>query len=88
MSETPKPGVEVPVTVNSADMVQYIVENGLTEVPPEFILPPRLRPSSTRLDVRTTLQIPLIDMSADDATVVEQIGRACEDWGFFQVNLM
>lgn len=72
-------------------MVQYMVEKGLKEVPPEFVLPQKHRVSSTKTEsLPNTLNIPVIDMTDfqhEDGNdrVVGEIGRACEEWGFFQV---
>lgn len=89
----PKAGTELPVSVNTTEMVQYMVEKGLTKVPPEFVLPPQHRPSSTNaMKLPSALEIPVIDMTgfqhdqAVAARVVSEIGRACERWGFFQVR--
>jgi isopenicillin N synthase-like dioxygenase len=30
-------------------------------------------------------EVPIIDLSADHETVVEKIGKACREWGFFQI---
>lgn len=84
-------GSELPVSVDTTKMVQFLVEKGLTEVPPEFLLPKNLRPSSTRMkNIPRTFQIPVIDMAKLNhpdfgENVVREIGRACEEWGFFQV---
>jgi hypothetical protein len=87
---TSKSGAELPVSVNTTEMVQYMVEKGLTQVPPEFVLPPKLRPSSTQVHVPSTFQIPVVDMAdfqheQGAERIFREIGRACEEWGFFQV---
>lgn len=82
-------GSELPVRVDTSDMVQFMVEKGLTEVPAEFVLPPKHRISAT--PIKSIDNIPVIDMTEyfqhedGEARVVAQIGRACEEWGFFQV---
>ena len=84
-------GAELSVSVARSGMVQYMVEKGLKEVPPEYVLPYQNRPSATQAaNLPSTLRIPVIDMadfhSKEGADrVVGEIGRACEEWGFFQV---
>ncbi|KAL3701940.1 hypothetical protein R1sor_019962 [Riccia sorocarpa] len=66
------------------DRVQHLVDSGVKEIPPAYVRPFEERP----VDVRTE-QIPVVDLSGIDGkdrqSVRNQVGKACEDWGFFQV---
>ena len=68
-----------------SNRVQAMVEQGVTEIPSVYI---------RREDERCTLKeslgtnIPVIDMSKEAASLSEEIGNACRDWGFFQVRYM
>lgn len=92
-------GGELRVSVDPTEMVQFLVESGTCrEVPATFVQPLETRPSQTRTKtIPSHVRIPVIDMAnynsqrgggggADDQRVVEEIGRACEEWGFFQVR--
>lgn len=70
------------------------------DVPPEFLVGDEVQETLRRSrrpedeDQEHGLQIPVIDLRPlfDNATeeserVKREIGRACEDWGFFQVGL-
>lgn len=71
--------------------VKGLVDSGLTSIPRIFIHPPEtlsdLKPTSqTRPD-----SIPTIDLSGSDSedrrpSIVDQIGRAAREFGFFQVT--
>lgn len=67
--------------------VQELVENGLSQVPDIYIRPPHDRPGAAQVSDQE--EIPIIDLAdlfgEDRPRVVEEIGRACEEWGFFQV---
>lgn len=68
-------------------MLQQIVQQpDFSQVPTRFIQSELSKPASP-----SHLQIPIIDMAGLDGAhkdqVVNEIGRACEDWGFFQVKL-
>ena len=90
-------GGELRVSVDPTEMVQFLVESGTCrEVPATFVQPLETRPSQTRAKtIPSHVRIPVIDMAnynsqraggADDQRVVEEIGHACEEWGFFQVR--
>ena len=89
-------GGELRVSVDPTEMVQFLVESGqCKEVPATFVQPLEKRPSQTRAKVIPShVCIPVVDMAnynsqrggADDQRVVEEIGRACQEWGFFQVR--
>lgn len=90
-------GGELRVSVDPTEMVQFLVESGkCKEVPATFVQPLEKRPSQTGAKVIPSgVRIPVVDMAnynsqrgggADDQRVVEEIGRACEEWGFFQVR--
>ncbi|XP_058077926.1 protein DMR6-LIKE OXYGENASE 2-like [Magnolia sinica] len=53
-------------------------------VPESYVFPPEKRPGDVA--VRTCNSIPVIDLGgSDQAEVIEQILRACEEYGFFQL---
>jgi hypothetical protein len=78
---------DIPAQRKPDDMVQYIVEKGLTEVPAEYIQPPHMRPAQQQ---RSQLgsgngSVPVIDMALlkdeeGKKQVQAEIIRACEDW--------
>ncbi|CAM6126579.1 unnamed protein product [Calypogeia fissa] len=67
------------------DRVQSLVEAGITEIPAAYIRPIDERPKASGIVV----EIPVIDLGGaeggDKEAIRAEIGRACEDWGFFQV---
>ena len=73
------------------EMVQPLVEQGVTEVPARFIQPEDQRVGASLQAAPGTYQIPIIDMSELDGDrrdqVLAQISSACEEFGFFQVRL-
>lgn len=66
--------------------MEVLVNQGVSELPSRFILPAQFRTSAAQ-----PIQIPLIDLAQlGDAAggrprAMDQIHRACCDWGFFQV---
>ncbi|CAI0409924.1 unnamed protein product [Linum tenue] len=65
--------------------VQSIAQAGKSEVPPQYIQPPSDRPNSDA-DGKSGSGggVPVIDLGED--SVREAVGRACRDWGAFQVT--
>ncbi|KAF8040198.1 hypothetical protein BT93_B2432 [Corymbia citriodora subsp. variegata] len=68
--------------------VKGLVDSGLTSLPPLFIHPPETR-SDLKPARPTPGSIPTIDLSGCDSarrpSVVEEVGRAARELGFFQV---
>lgn len=62
--------------------VQTLIQEGVSEVPPQYIQPPENRP---KLRSKPTVNIPEIDLSAENHAVIEAIRGACRDWGAFHV---
>jgi len=60
-----------------------IVPVKLEEVNEQAIIPDSLK--AKIVDPKSFAQIPIIDMSADDATIIEQLRYSCEVVGFMQV---
>ncbi|KAL8152093.1 hypothetical protein V2J09_021901 [Rumex salicifolius] len=61
--------------------VQALAQSKLSNVPPQYIQPPELRPNPAS---SANHAVPLIDFStAGDARA--EIGQACREWGAFQV---
>lgn len=56
-----------------------------SSLPASYIRGESERPKLAEVDVLDN--IPLIDLTcADKALLIQQIGQACRDYGFFQVN--
>lgn len=86
-------GFEQRVNPTRTSNVQYLVEEGLKEVPDKYIQPLEQRPSMTHAEkIPSDLQIPVIDLKnlqgnhVDMQKVISEVGKACEEWGFFQVH--
>lgn len=71
------------------DRVQALIQNGLKQVPDEYIQPPSLRPTITIHNSSLSNQAPVIDLSEFHTNSLERIryevGQACREWGVFQV---
>lgn len=52
------------------------------EIDPAFIQSTEHRPKPTFVEVG---EIPIIDLSESREELISKIGKACEEWGFFQV---
>ncbi|KAJ6792252.1 protein DMR6-LIKE OXYGENASE 2 [Iris pallida] len=76
--------------------VRHLCENGITRVPNKYILPLANRPEKGRkaaaaaTAAEPTLKLPVIDLAklrSPDCRpqVLETLGKACENYGFFQV---
>lgn len=69
------------------EMVQLLVEQGMTEVPQKWV-----QPESVRLQPTVKLQVPSIDLSTlegdDKGEVKAAIAKAFEEWGFLQVGCL
>lgn len=68
--------------------IKEMVDNGLAQVPLLYVRPVHDRPSAA--SVSDDQQIPVIDMAGIDSPnsrskILAELGRACENWGFFQV---
>ncbi|KAL8161639.1 hypothetical protein V2J09_013128 [Rumex salicifolius] len=70
--------------------MRYQTPTPLSQISPAFILPYELRPRHS--DVSSLSSIPVIDLGQDEGedglylmSVVENVSRACEEYGFFQV---
>ena len=60
----------------------------MEEIDPAFILDIDQRPNLQTLHdhlLHLDEEIPIIDLLSEPNDVVSQVGRACENWGFFQV---
>jgi len=70
--------------------VKYLSEVGVKELPSSYILPEADRPNgNSRVSVPQQYDLPVIDISGLEGPnrfqVVSDIGRACQETGFFQV---
>eukprot|EP00249_Psilotum_nudum_P024344 c29163_g1_i1 orf=286-1125(+) len=76
------------VTPRPIDLVQVLSHKGIDHVPLRFVQQPGKRPSTADLDPEHQ-GIPVLDLAGIEigsgAMVMEDVARACEEWGFFQV---
>jgi len=63
--------------------VRGLVASGATHVPHIFRLPD---PVEQLRDPPPSAPVPVIDLGGDRAAVVDAVGRAASEWGFFQVT--
>lgn len=80
--------MEVIVSGGNSKGVQTLVESGLVYVPSQYIQPPENRPVSYKK--KSDSSIPIIDLFNFNPQrsdyVLQEIRRACSDWGAFQVR--
>ncbi|KAK6281501.1 hypothetical protein POUND7_015326 [Theobroma cacao] len=57
--------------------------SGPLSLTPKYILPQEKRPNLSEITILAS--IPIIDLKEPSALVVEQISKACEEYGFFQI---
>lgn len=56
------------------------------DIDPVFVQSPDHRPTAETADADAVAgEIPVVDLSGETVEVVAAIGKACEEWGFFQV---
>ncbi|MCL7052165.1 hypothetical protein MKW94_026388 [Papaver nudicaule] len=71
-------------------VVQTLCEAGVTHVPSQYIQPPQNRPHQPPPPSSDSLGIPVIDLFNFDPQHLDdvrtKIGRACSEWGAFQVT--
>ncbi|CAH1429788.1 unnamed protein product [Lactuca virosa] len=86
MSLPAEPYVELPKHMYQKG-VKHLCENGVTQVPHKYILPPQERPVS--LVVNDCIHLPVIDFTQlqgmDRSRVLKVLSKACREFGFFQV---
>ncbi|CAN0889283.1 Protein DMR6-LIKE OXYGENASE 2 [Linum grandiflorum] len=77
---------------NKAKMVTDIA-TGATEIPTNFIRPASDRPNLEQPLEPSSVSIPVVDLQGLDdvggpnrARIIEEIGAACRDYGFFQIK--
>eukprot|EP00249_Psilotum_nudum_P002718 c15840_g1_i2 orf=472-1461(-) len=72
---------------NAVKGIQELVEAGLTHVPRNYIRPAEERPCLSLVSDKE--QVPIINLTGfygeNRERLIQEIGRACEEWGFFQV---
>lgn len=61
--------------------VQSLAHGGLHELPAQFIRPASERPENSKALVGVT--VPVVSLSQPHDVVVDEISRACSEWGFF-----
>ncbi|KAH9298455.1 hypothetical protein KI387_030137 [Taxus chinensis] len=74
--------------VGSNSRVQAVNETGLQHIPKEYMQPPDLRPNLADRCF-SSAQVPLVDLLNFDSnnidTIRNGVGRACREWGVFQI---
>ncbi|KAH7861687.1 hypothetical protein Vadar_029339 [Vaccinium darrowii] len=63
------------------ERVQALAHGGLHELPAQFIRPAHERPENSKAIDGVT--VPVISLSKPHDIVVDEISRACSEWGFF-----
>ncbi|KAG0478724.1 hypothetical protein HPP92_013443 [Vanilla planifolia] len=66
--------------------VQSISDSGAAVIPPRYIKPLADRPclaNEFSEDNTSKINIPVVDLSADDAHTISAVSAACREWGFF-----
>ncbi|KAJ7546650.1 hypothetical protein O6H91_08G049000 [Diphasiastrum complanatum] len=67
--------------------MQALCDRGVKKIPDKYVKPVHDRPSAGNIVL--SRHIPIIDMSKVDGderpTVIQELRRACEEWGIFQV---
>ncbi|XP_058219411.1 flavonol synthase/flavanone 3-hydroxylase-like [Rhododendron vialii] len=63
------------------ERVQALANGGLQELPDQFIRPAHERPENSKAIDGVT--VPVISLSQPHDVVVDEITRACSEWGFF-----
>ncbi|KAL8142607.1 hypothetical protein V2J09_015639 [Rumex salicifolius] len=65
--------------------VRGLTEAGVTKLPRIFILPSRFQPN--RNDASSRFRVPVVDLYQGErrGAIVDEIRKACETWGVFQV---
>ncbi|KAB1205367.1 Flavonol synthase/flavanone 3-hydroxylase [Morella rubra] len=66
------------------ERVQALAIGGLKELPEQFIRPAHERPENSKAVEGVT--VPVISLSLPHDVLVEQVAKACHDWGFFLVT--
>lgn len=56
--------------------------NGVQSVPKDYVMPPERRPGDF---IAVCKEIPVINLQNDRSEVVQQILKACQEFGLFQV---
>lgn len=73
--------------------VRHLCERGLTRVPSKYILPIQGRPNlgDTGNASKHNLKLPVIDFTqlqgSKRSLVIQSLANACEEFGFFQVDV-
>lgn len=70
-----------------AELAQALSERGLKHIPKSYVRPPEERPEVAHNSFTHQDSVPIIDLSQtrDRAKLAQEVGQACERWGFFQV---
>ncbi|KAG6655554.1 flavonol synthase/flavanone 3-hydroxylase-like [Carya illinoinensis] len=67
-----------------AERVQALAVAGVKELPEQFIRPSHERPENSKAVEGVT--VPVISLSQPREVVVQEVDKACEEWGFFLVT--
>jgi len=63
---------------------QWANDHTPLSVTPRFVVPDKFKPNLT--NVSNLDSIPMVDMSKDKETLIHDISKACEEYGFFQLT--
>ncbi|RWV78780.1 hypothetical protein GW17_00060196 [Ensete ventricosum] len=81
--------MDVTVEDSATKGVRYLCDNGITRIPPRYVLPLSDRAQLAPAVRKPNVQLPVVDvgqlLSPDRASVLETLDRACKEYGFFQV---
>ncbi|EEF40182.1 flavonol synthase/flavanone 3-hydroxylase [Ricinus communis] len=66
------------------ERVQALSNGGLKELPPQFVRPAHERPENTVAIDGVT--VPVISMSLPHDVLVNEVNKACSEWGFFLIT--
>ncbi|KAA3467693.1 putative 2-oxoglutarate/Fe(II)-dependent dioxygenase [Gossypium australe] len=73
--------------MEGAVRVQILSQMGISEVPSQYIQPPKNRPESVTENIAdlSCKHVPAVDLSSEKESVLPAIREACREWGAFHV---
>ena len=96
MAAIPQPSQPSPTQISKITYIKKVAESpGLTSVPASYAFTPSPSPSDQAVSEDPEDSIPVIDFSLltsgtpdQRSQLIQQLGQACKDWGFFKVKHM
>ncbi|KAK4563907.1 hypothetical protein RGQ29_006119 [Quercus rubra] len=93
MAAIPQPSQPSPTQISKIKYIKKVAESpGLTSVPASYAFTPSPSPSDQAVSEDPEDSIPVIDFSLltsgtpdQRSQLIQQLGQACKDWGFFKV---